>query len=102
MSFLSPNQQCQSTEGKRLTSLTELNTGDCVDRQQMKQQEQRQKPCDFEYPQQPHCSQDADAERAVCIEERPDHFKQTARYHLQPPPVTPSLYSGPKIKPFSL
>jgi len=39
-------------------------------------------PRHFKYTQQPHCSQDADAERAVLVEERPDHFEETSGYHL--------------------
>jgi len=39
-------------------------------------------PRHFKYTQQPHCSQDADAERAVFVEERPDHFEKTSCYYL--------------------
>jgi len=40
-------------------------------------------PGDFKYPQQPHRSQNADAKRAVGVEEGPDHLEQASRYHLQ-------------------
>jgi len=41
------------------------------------------KPCDFEYPQESHGSENTDAERGIRVVHRPDDFKQTTADDLQ-------------------